>query len=107
MRLQARCRSEFMMPSLDDPFSGLPHATFTQLQGQDQALTARMSSPCLMKHASVHLLSQRFCGGQYLRRMSRNFHFAPDVADDPLAVDQERAALHAHIAAAIHALLDP
>src|SRR5262245_61480377 len=44
---------------------------------------------------------------QHVGDVAGHLHLAPDAADHALAVDQEGGALHAHVFAAVHALLDP
>src|SRR6187549_3543015 len=44
---------------------------------------------------------------QYLRDMARNLDLAPGAAHDAVPVNQKRAAVNAHVLAAVHAFLDP
>src|SRR5262249_1995461 len=44
---------------------------------------------------------------QHVGDVAGHLHLVPDATDDALAVDEEGGALHAHVFAAVHALLDP
>src|SRR5512145_2436558 len=53
------------------------------------------------------MTSERLRGREHFVRVAGDFHFAPLLPQHAAAVDQERAALDAHVLATVHALLLP